>query len=387
MTRALPDEHVPDALDEHQRRRLQRAIRTARDLLGDASDEPPSQAHLRPAIAALVAALDARAPGSDEAGAQAEHEAELRRLRQRVADRADALDRLQAAIARLREITSPATMLQRAAAELSASSPLDRVVVSAVRGATMLAEAVHFRDDEDGARTALDALRAHPIRLEHPLVEAEVLRRRRATVVTQARVHPRVDERMAEIMGWESYLVAPVTVGSSAVALIHADRGPRQPLHPLERDVLWAFATGLAQAYDSARLRRTLRHEREQLRQFLGWLDARSGELSDAAIELVVPERPASALLPDARERGPLARGEAAALEGLLTRRELEVMRLLALGRTNRAIADELVISGGTVKFHVNSILRKLRAANRVEAVARYHALRGMSRRDEREDD
>ncbi len=64
--------------------------------------------------------------------------------------------------------------------------------------------------------------------------------------------------------------------------------------------------------------------------------------------------------------------------EGLLTKRELEVLRLLADGNTNKAIADTLVISGGTVKFHVNSILRKLRAANRAEAVSRYLRLLGM---------
>ena len=64
--------------------------------------------------------------------------------------------------------------------------------------------------------------------------------------------------------------------------------------------------------------------------------------------------------------------------EGLLTRRELDVLRLLADGATNRAVADALVISSGTVKFHVNSILRKLHAANRAEAVTRYLRLMGM---------
>ena len=47
-------------------------------------------------------------------------------------------------------------------------------------------------------------------------------------------------------------------------------------------------------------------------------------------------------------------------------------MRLLAEGGTNRAIADTLVLSETTVKFHVNGILRKLRVANRAQAVARY---------------
>jgi DNA-binding NarL/FixJ family response regulator len=41
-------------------------------------------------------------------------------------------------------------------------------------------------------------------------------------------------------------------------------------------------------------------------------------------------------------------------------------------GATNVRIAEQLVISEGTVKSHVKHILRKLRAANRAEAVARY---------------
>ncbi len=53
-----------------------------------------------------------------------------------------------------------------------------------------------------------------------------------------------------------------------------------------------------------------------------------------------------------------------------LTERELEVLRLLALGNSNRAIADRLVITERTVKFHVSSILAKLDADNRTEAVA-----------------
>jgi DNA-binding NarL/FixJ family response regulator len=61
-----------------------------------------------------------------------------------------------------------------------------------------------------------------------------------------------------------------------------------------------------------------------------------------------------------------------------LTKRELEVLRLLADGQTNKGIADALVISGATVKFHVGSVLRKLHVANRAEAVSRYLRLLGM---------
>ncbi len=53
-----------------------------------------------------------------------------------------------------------------------------------------------------------------------------------------------------------------------------------------------------------------------------------------------------------------------------LTDREMEVLRLLAQGKTNKESAQQLVITERTVKFHVSSILGKLGAGNRTEAVA-----------------
>jgi LuxR family maltose regulon positive regulatory protein len=58
-----------------------------------------------------------------------------------------------------------------------------------------------------------------------------------------------------------------------------------------------------------------------------------------------------------------------------LSERELEVLHLMALGRTNQEIARQLIVAPGTVKAHTASIYRKLDVANRTEAVARARQL------------
>ena len=58
-----------------------------------------------------------------------------------------------------------------------------------------------------------------------------------------------------------------------------------------------------------------------------------------------------------------------------LTSRELEVLKMMAVGRSNQAIARELVVTLDTVKKHVGHVLGKLGAANRTEAVARAREL------------
>jgi LuxR family maltose regulon positive regulatory protein len=71
-------------------------------------------------------------------------------------------------------------------------------------------------------------------------------------------------------------------------------------------------------------------------------------------------------------------RGAAATVPGLvepLSPRELEVLELLAAGRSNREIADQLVVALDTVKKHVSHILDKLGAGNRTQAAARAREL------------
>ena len=85
--------------------------------------------------------------------------------------------------------------------------------------------------------------------------------------------------------------------------------------------------------------------------------------------------------LTDAFQRAGVASsrpGRRGAVPGLvepLSERELEVLGLLATGRSNQQIAEELVVVLDTVKKHVSRILAKLGVANRTQAVARAREL------------
>jgi NarL family two-component system response regulator LiaR len=57
-----------------------------------------------------------------------------------------------------------------------------------------------------------------------------------------------------------------------------------------------------------------------------------------------------------------------------LTERELEVLRLISLGKSNKEISEELVLSEKTVKTHVSNILQKLHLSDRTQAAV--YALR-----------
>ena len=64
---------------------------------------------------------------------------------------------------------------------------------------------------------------------------------------------------------------------------------------------------------------------------------------------------------------------ETAAAPASLSTRELEVLQLIAVGKSNREIADTLCISMNTVARHVSNIFDKVGAANRTEAAAYAH--------------
>jgi len=98
-----------------------------------------------------------------------------------------------------------------------------------------------------------------------------------------------------------------------------------------------------------------------------------AGTAETAGSAAAAPDPPAAPVAPPPATGSPLEP---------LSERELEVLQLLATGRSNREIATELYVATGTVKAHLNNIFRKLEARSRLEAVTRARDLGLLAERD-----
>ncbi len=295
---------------------------------------------------------------------------------QELRDRVRVFGRIQEALVRLRDVGSVDAMIARAAAEAAHACDMDRAVVYRVDGDMLVAEAFFIGGDEERSAELLAFSREHPLPLREQVLEREMLRQRRPLLVEDAYNAPGAYQPFVRRYGTHAYVAAPIMPEGRVIGFIHGDKGLRNPKDPrgvdeLDRDALWAFAEGFGYAVERMQMLERLRAQGDEVRQLIARTEAVVSEHLDAQVELASTPlgdggsaRAAAALLPSAA--GPMAS---------LTRRELEVLALIAEGATNHQIADRLVIAESTTKSHVKRILRRLGAANRVEAASIY--LRG----------
>jgi LuxR family transcriptional regulator, regulator of acetate metabolism len=275
--------------------------------------------------------------------------------------RADALERAREAVRRVGDMTSAEGLLARAAAELGSSSDFDRVLLTELDDGRLRPVALWSRTDAADAEAVLAQLREEPIALEYPLLEYEVARDRGPRLVDVAQAAARTPRTLAQRLGWSSYAVAALSAGADTIGLLHADHGGRaRALDGVDLEVVATYADGLSGAFERAVLRHTLTLHRAELASAVQWMGSRVERLSDLAG------------VTGGNVRGGPSFSAEARLVDSLTPRELEVLRLLARGLTNLAIANALVVREGTVKYHVKNILRKLGATSRADAVSRF---------------
>jgi LuxR family transcriptional regulator, regulator of acetate metabolism len=347
---------------------------TAHEVVGpfrDSSDAVADYQAVCDRLGGLLTALREQTDGGDATAWQQAvdlHEQAGRLVRERLAGRLAAWERVHTSVRRLADLGPPSELIDRAPAEAAAAVPLARVVLSQVEDGHLVASSVHIDDDREQAAATLAILRQEPVVLDYPLIESDAFRRRRALFVEDADRDPRGRSANADVVGWGAYVTAPVVLEGRVVAFFHGDRAAADPpLGPWDRDTLELFAQGFAQCFERAVLRRRLRTQREEMRRVASWADARTSDLSDRAISLSVDRDRAGDA--GAASGSPVA---SPGIQELLTRREIEVLERMVAGGTNADIARALVISEGTVKFHVKNILRKMHAGNRAQATSRY---------------
>lgn len=273
------------------------------------------------------------------------------------------------ALSRLHGVDSVEQMLERVPAEL-ARCGFDRVIVSRVEDSTWWVENVHVRADPQWADEIAEAGRANPAHIDHLLVESEIMRRRAPVLVRDAQHAPRINAAIGEASLSRSYVAAPIMPDGRVIGMLHADCYlSRRHVDEEDLAVLWMFTEGFGYAFQRTALSERLRGARDEIQRMARNIATSADDLCSARTTLGRPlDHRAGTGTP------PVAASLAAnsSIEMLLSRREIEVVSLMAEGMSNGAIATHLVISEGTVKTHVKHILRKLKASNRAEAVFRY---------------
>jgi LuxR family transcriptional regulator, regulator of acetate metabolism len=257
-----------------------------------------------------------------------------------------------AALRRLRPAVSLPMLFRDAAVALCESAGFERAAIFSLRGRSLVLESAHPSAE----------LAPEPLQLGPWVHESEVLRRRQPLLVEDASSDPRA---LGLLAGAHSFVLAPVVCQERALGLIHADCGlSGEPATEFDRDTLWAFAEGFGYALERCVLADRLRAQSDRVVALVRSAEASVSDLSTAEIQLGGGNHRHTA--PAHRP----ARGDR--FDAELTRRELEVLGMLAEGETNARIAQRLVVSQDTVKTHVKHILRKLGVHNRSQAVSRY---------------
>jgi len=233
----------------------------------------------------------------------------------------------------------------------------DRALVLSVEASALNARSTDSLRDEASDRMRREVL-ADPIVLRSDSAEASLIRRGRAPLFRPA------DSQLAATLSLAEYVLAPVAPETRALAVLVVDRAEPE-VSELESVAVLLFADCVAVALE----RVVVRSRQLELAGDIQHLTASTHALMREVLESPVVLPDGDSAWPAFPLSGPIGTGPESKLRELLSESEAQIAALLVQGRSNREIADEIFMSQETVKASVARILRKLGAANRVEAV------------------
>lgn len=284
---------------------------------------------------------------------------EIERLSRQVSAVQDALARLDG----VESVEQLWTECSRAVSQLD----FDRGLFSLVNDAVWTPESAHSARESTWTRELLTAGRNSPRKVEPQLPEFALVRRQRAILVPDVQKVPHVYEEMVGASKSESYVAARIVADGQLVGFIHGDKYfRRQDVDEVDCKLLGIFAEAFGHVLSRAMLAERSAGVQAQLHSL-------AAGIQDAADVLHWPRQGTAARSPLPPSPGH-APGRPVAPHGDygLTPREIQILEFLASGADNASIARSLYIANDTVKSHVKHILRKLGAASRAEAVARW---------------
>lgn len=169
----------------------------------------------------------------------------------------------------------------------------------------------------------------------------------------------------------------PASRSSGQLAVYGADNLRMMPWKAADRALAEIAAANRDELLTSGRERARLERAVTTVRDALNEAAVAAAEAARRALALAEALDDALVTLNEAQTRRPapaLARSTASArtrrVTGNLSQREQEVLKEVAKGRSNKAIADALYVSPNTVKTHVASLLRKLNVDTRAQLAA-----------------
>lgn len=280
-------------------------------------------------------------------------------------------------LAHLRSFRSLDDLVDHAPAEVHRLG-LKRALLSRVQADRWISRSSSVLDDPELAQAMVRVGSENPGSLTGRTVESEMLRRRESILVTDPQDNPRCHRELVSLNRTEAYVCAPVLARGNVVAVIHADQKTEGgAVDAFDRELIGLFAEGLGVAIERTMYFERLQSIRSSLNEYTRAVNSLVDEIVEADVDIQPPDAQHSGARQPLQLRELPEPERVDDLDSLLTRRELDVLRHLALGQTNAQIAVRLFVSEGTVKSHVKHIFRKLGAANRAEAVSRFHLARG----------
>ncbi|MHA6792300.1 LuxR C-terminal-related transcriptional regulator [Pseudonocardia bannensis] len=300
------------------------------------------------------------------------HEAELAR-------RTRAFKMVREALAHLHGAGSVEQLIEQAPTAICRLG-FDRAILSRIDDSFWITENLYFEGDQQWATEVCDIGRENPQRLNPGLVESEVVRRKVPLVVLDVLRSPHVHRQIADATLSRSYAVSPIMPEGRVIGFLHADcYYQRRNMDEFDLEMLSMFAEGFGYALQRASLLDRLSSLKAAVNSLANGVSSLVDDFSSCGIK----DSSARPGWPEITSGGAADHSDESA-ELPLTRRERDVLRLMAAGETNAGIASRLFISEGTVKSHVKHILRKLGAANRAEAVSRWFTLEQRGRAQSR---